>query len=124
MRVIISAVLLAALSLILVHHLRAPFPSPHVVLQTPYETLVHELGPPADFDPNSKLPIPIRSAKSVAWIKPRAIAHWTLQIDYRSTAFGPQARPDGVSECLETRWVWIDWLLPCEAICMARVVVG
>jgi hypothetical protein len=43
-RVLITAALLILLSLIFVHNLRAPFPSPRVVLDTPYETLLKELS--------------------------------------------------------------------------------
>ena len=122
-RLLIFAVMLIVLSVILVHNLPAPFPSPRVVLDTPYEALLRELGPAADFDPNSKLPTPIRSVKSVAWIRPRLIARWTLQVDYRLTPFGPQARPDSASQCLETKWGWLNWLLPCEAAFRGSVAV-
>jgi hypothetical protein len=120
-RLLIVAVVLILLSVMVVHNLPAPFPSAQIVLDTPYESLLRELGPPADYDPNSKLPTRIRSIQSVAWIRPRLIAHWTLQVDYRLTPFGPQARPDGVSRCLETKWQWLNWLLPCEAAFRGRV---
>jgi hypothetical protein len=122
-RLIIMSVLFIVLSLIVVHNLPAPFPSPSMVLDTPYGTLLRELGPPADFDPNSKLPTPLRAGKSVAWVRPRLIARWTLQVDYRLTPFSPQAPPDSVSRCLTTRWEWVNWLLPCDAAFRARVLV-
>jgi len=122
-RLIIVAALFIVLSLIVVHNLPAPFPSPSVVLDTPYGTLLQELGPPADFDPNSKLPTPLRAGKSVAWVRSRLIARWTLQVDYGLTPFSPLAPPDSVSRCLSTRWEWVNWLLPCDAVFRARVLV-
>jgi hypothetical protein len=122
-RLIIALVLFIVLSLMVVHNLPAPFPSPSVVLDTPYGTLLQELGPPADFDPNSKLPMPLRASKSIAWVRPLLIARWTLQVDYRLTPFSPQAPPDGVSRCLTTTWEWVNWLLPCDAVFRARVLV-
>jgi hypothetical protein len=121
MRLMIVLLLLIALSLIIVHNLPAPFPSPSLVLDMPYATLLRELGPPADFDPNSRLPTPLRTGKSVAWVRPRLIARWTLQVDYRLTPFGPQAPPDSVSRCLTTKWEGVNWLLPCDAAFRARV---
>jgi hypothetical protein len=121
-RLVIVSVLLIVLSLMVVHNIPAPFPSPSVVLETPYATLVQEFGPPADFDPNSKLPTPLRTGKSIAWVRPRLIAHWTLQIDYRLTPFSPLAPPDSVSRCLTTTWEWVNWLLPCDAAFRGRVL--
>ena len=123
MRLIIVVALFIVLSLIVVHNLPAPFPSPSVVLDTPYGTLLQELGPPADFDPNSKLPAPLRAGKSVAWVHPLLIARWTLQVDYSLTPFSPQAPPDSVSRCLTTRWEWVNWLLPCDVASRGTVLV-
>ena len=121
MRVLISAALLIVVSVVLVHSLPPPFPSPRLVLDSPYEELLKDFGTPADLDPNSTLPPALRSAKSVAWVKPWLLAKWTLRIDYRGTSFGLQAEPDSASRCLETKWSWVNWILPCEAAFRARV---
>ncbi len=85
MRLIIFTVLLIVLCMTVIRNLPPPFPSPITVLDMPYAALLKELGPPADYDPNSKWPAAIKSMKSVAWIRPTLIAHWTLQVDYRAT---------------------------------------
>jgi hypothetical protein len=122
-RILLSVVLLIVLSAVLVYSWPRPFPSPRLVLNRPYEALARDLGAPADFDPNSKWPPPLRSGKSVAWVKPWPLSKWVLQIDYTATPFNPQAHPDGASRCLETKWEWLNWLPPCEAWFRARVQV-
>ena len=91
MRLLIFAVLLILLSVILVHNLPAPFPSPGVVLDTPYGALLRELGPPADFDPNSKLPTPINQICRLD----KAVANRSL--DFASGLQIDALRPPGTS---------------------------
>jgi hypothetical protein len=123
-RVLVAAVVVILVLVTLVRSVTPPFPSPGSLLDKSYAAIDAELGAPADIDPNAKWPPKLRSAKSVAWVKPWPLAVWTLQIDYRLTSFGPEARPDSVSRCLESKWSWVNWVLPCEAIFRARVKVS
>jgi hypothetical protein len=123
-RALVAAVVVILVLVTVVRSVTPPFPSPGSLLDKSYGAIVAELGAPADIDPNAKWSPKLRSGKSVAWVKSWPFAVWTLQIDYRSTSFGPEARPDSVSRCLESKWSWVNWVLPCEAIFRARVKVS
>jgi len=123
-RALISGVVFIVVLVALVWSFPPPFPTPGSLLDKSYVAIAAQLGAPADIDQNAKLPSALRSGKSVAWVKGWPFAAWTLQIDYRLTSFGPEARPDSVSRCLESKWSWVNWFLPCEAIFRARIRVS
>ena len=123
MRALISLIAFLVVAVLIVHNLPSPFPLPRAVLDETYGALVAELGPPSDLDPNAQLPAQLRPARSVVWIKPHMLAAWKLQVDYRSTQFGPQAHPDSVSRRLESKWNWVDFLLPFDSAFRASVQV-
>jgi hypothetical protein len=123
-RALIIAILVMVTFVILVRSVPAPFPSPSSVLDKSYGAIVAEVGAPADIDPNARWPAAQRLGKSVVWLRPWPLAVWKLQIDYGFTPFGQGARPDGVSRCLESKWTWVNWVLPCEAVFRARIWVS
>jgi hypothetical protein len=121
--VLLSLIAFLVAAVLIVHNLSSPFPSPRAVLDETYGSLVAKLGQPSDLDSNAQLPAQLRSAKSVVWIRSRLIAVWKLQVDYRSTRFGPEAHPDSVSRCLETKWNWVNFLLPFDSAFRASIQV-
>jgi hypothetical protein len=121
LRILISLIAFLVVAVLIVHNLPSPFPSPRAVLDETYGSLAAELGQPSDRDPNAQLPAQLRSAKSVVWVKPHMLATWKLQVDYRSTEFGSQARPDSASRSLETKWNWVNFLLPFDSAFRASV---
>jgi len=121
--VLVSLIAFLVVVVLIVHNLPSPFPSPRAVLDETYGTLAADLGPPSDLDPNALLPAQLRAGKSVVWIRPHMLAAWKLQVDYRSTQFGPQAHPDSVSRSLETKWNWVNFLLPFDSAFRASVQV-
>jgi hypothetical protein len=123
LRMLIFLIVFLVVAVLVVHNLPSPFPSPRAVLDEAYESLLAELGPPSDLDPNAQLPAQLRSGKSVVWIRPHMLAVWKLQVDYRATRFGPQARPDSVSRSLETKWNWVNFVLPFDSAFRAYVQV-
>lgn len=123
-RLLVALVLSPLLLVVLIRSVLPPFPDPDSLLDKPYAAILSELGKPGDFDPNAKWPAALNPAKSVAWVKPWLFATWKLQIDYTRTPFSPQAHPDGASRCLESRWEWLSWVLPCDAVFVGLVKVS
>lgn len=122
MRAFFAGVLLLVFLAAVVWSATPPFPKPGALVNMPYRAIAAELGAPLNQNPNPDLPELVPSTKSVVWVKPWLLATWKLSISYGYTAFDMDARPDGVSRCLETQWNWVNLMLPCEAVFHARLV--
>ena len=74
-----------------------PYPAPSALIGVSYATIVNTLGPPAGSIPD----------KFVAWLKPRGVATWSLEVSFGKYPPAEDAAALGASRCLWVKWAGV-----------------